>query len=61
MMNKSYVFNLNKLLYICCARPNVRTGRHIREKSVGGKCGLKLSSMISLIHSGYFDSTFGNS
>ena len=29
MMNKNYVFNLNKLIYICCARPNGRTVGHI--------------------------------
>ena len=31
-MNKNYVFNSNKKLlhvYICCARPNGRTVRHI--------------------------------
>ena len=28
-MNKNNVFNLDKLLYICCARPNGRTVRHI--------------------------------
>ena len=31
-MNKNYVFNLNKLLYMCCARPNGRTVRHINAK-----------------------------
>ena len=29
MNNLKYVLNLNKLLYICCARPNGRTVRHI--------------------------------
>ena len=29
MMNKNYVLKLNKLLYICCARPYGRTVRHI--------------------------------
>ena len=34
-MDKNYVFNSNKKLlhvYICCARPNGRTVRHIRKQ-----------------------------
>ena len=40
MVNKNSVFHLNKLLYICCARSNGRTVKHIifYEIYSGVKC-----------------------
>ena len=46
-MNKNNVFILNKLLYICCARPNDRIVRHIIHVYLQTVCSTKDDTFYS--------------